>query len=251
MSFAACAAMVEKGDPDRFLATMTASAQARARLFALYAFNLEIARAPWVSSEPMIGQMRLQFWRDTLAEIADGAPARAHEVAAPLAAVVRETGLGVERLDAMVIARWVDLDRTPFESAAALGDYLGATSGNLMVVSVAALNGDPALERPAQAVGRASGLAGWLMAVPQLEARGWRALPDDIAGLIAQARAGLGAARRARFGAALPAVRAAWRADAVLARAAADLGAIRAGRLGGSEFARRGSLLAKSLTGRW
>jgi len=251
MSLAACATLVERGDPDRFLATMTGAPKARARLFPLYAFNLEIARAPWVSSEPMIGQMRLQFWRDTLAEIAQGAPPRAHEVAVPLTQVLRETEQGVDLLDAMVVARLTDLERAPFGSAPALGAYLGETSGNLMVAAVAALGGDPGLDVPAHAVGRASGLANWLMAVPELQARGWEALPEDIAVLIAEARAGLTAARRARFGPALPAVRAAWRAEAVLDRAAADLGAIRAGQLGGSEFARRGSLLVKSLTGRW
>lgn len=250
MSLAACAELVEKGDPDRFLATMTGDAQARARLFPLYAFNLEIARAPWVASEPMIGQMRLQFWRDTLEEIDAGKPARAHEVAQPLTEVVRNTGLDTRLLDAMVVARWADLERAPFADAAALGAYLGETAGNLMWAAVQALGGSDDLVAPSRAVGLASGLAGWLMAVPELEARGWPALPEGIEVLLAEVRAGLAAARGARFGAALPAVRSAWRADAVLKRAESP-DAIRAGQLGGSEFARRGSLLVKSLTGRW
>ncbi len=66
MSLAACAALVERGDPDRFLAVMAAPAWARARLFPLYAFNLEVARAPWVTEEPMIAEMRLQWWRDVV-----------------------------------------------------------------------------------------------------------------------------------------------------------------------------------------
>jgi phytoene/squalene synthetase len=251
MSVEACAALVEKGDPDRFLATMTGGPQARERLFPLYAFNLEIARAPWVSPEPMIGQMRLQFWRDTLAEIDAGQPARAHEVAAPLAGVVRETGLPVELLDAMAVARWTDLERAPFAGAEALGPYLDETAGNLMWAAVLALGGGADLEPLARNVGRASGLASWLLAVPELEARGWQALPDDLSEFIAAARSELRAARSQTFGPALPALRAAWRAEGVLARAAADPGAIRAGRLGGSEFARRGSLLVKTLTGRW
>ncbi|TNF18762.1 MAG: phytoene synthase, partial [Rhodobacteraceae bacterium] len=59
----ACAAIVEKGDPDRFASAMAAPVAARARLFPLYAFNLEVARAPWVTQEPMIAEMRLQWWR--------------------------------------------------------------------------------------------------------------------------------------------------------------------------------------------
>jgi len=251
MSLAACAELVEKGDPDRFLATMTGPPEARARLFPLYAFNLEIARAPWVASEPMIGQMRLQFWRDTLDEIAEGKPPRAHEVAAPLTDVIRDTALDPRLLDAMVVARWADLERAPFGDAAALGDYLGETAGSLMWAAVQALGGGGALATPARAIGRASGLAGWLMAVPELEARGWQAVPGDLDSLVGAALGEIAAARRARFGQTLPAVRTAWRAEAVLTRAKADPEAIRAGQLGGTEFSRRGSLLVKTLTGRW
>ena len=251
MSLEACAELVSRGDPDRFLAAMAAPPEARARLLPIYAFNLEIARAPWVSPEPMIGQMRLQFWRDVLAEIEAGAAPRAHEVVRPLALVLAETGLEAGLLDDMVRARWADLERAPFADAAALGAYLDATAGNLMWASVAALGGGESFEEPARAVGRASGLAGWLLAVPELEARGWPAQPPELAGLIEAARADLARARATRFGPGLPAIRAGWRAEAVLARAARRPEAIAAGRLEGSDFARRGSLLVKSLTGRW
>ncbi|SMH57344.1 squalene/phytoene synthase family protein [Maritimibacter sp. HL-12] len=251
MSLAACAEIVSRGDPDRFLAAMAAPPEARERLFPLYAFNLEVARAPWVSPEPMIGQMRLQFWRDVLAEIGAGDAPRAHEVVRPLAEVLRETGLPVAPLDDIVRARWTDLERAPFADAAALDAYLDATSGQLMWASVTALGGGVALEAPARAVGRASGLANWLMAVPELEARGWPARPEGLAGLITRARAELAAARATRFGPGLPAIRAAWRAAAVLARAARRPAAIASGELEGAEITRRGSLLVKSLTGRW
>jgi 15-cis-phytoene synthase len=251
MTLEACAELVSRGDPDRFLAAMAAPPEARARLLPLYAFNLEIARAPWVSPEPMIGQMRLQFWRDVLAEIGAGAAPRAHEVVRPLAEVVRATGLPVAVLDEMVRARWSDLERAPFADAGALGEHLAATAGNLMWASVLALGGGASLEAPARAVGRASGLAGWLVAVPGLEARGWPARPEGLAALISAARDDLARARATRFGPALPAIRAAWRADGVLARAALRPEAIAGGALEGSDFSRRGSLLVKSLTGRW
>lgn len=251
MSLAACADLVSRGDPDRFLAAMAAPPEVRARLFPLFAFNLEVARAPWVSPEPMIGQMRLQFWRDVLEEIGAGAAPRAHEVVRPLAGVLGETGLPVTILDDMVRARWADLDRAPFADARALGDYLAATAGNLMWASVVALGGNPNLETPARAAGWASGLAGWLIAVPELEARGWPAQPQGLAALIDSARADLAEARATRFGPGLPAIRVAWRAEGVLARAARRPQAIAAGGLEGSDFARRGSLLIKSLVGRW
>ena len=57
MSIDACAEMVRAGDPDRYLSAMTAPVASRARLLVLYAFNLEVARAPWVTKEEMIAEM--------------------------------------------------------------------------------------------------------------------------------------------------------------------------------------------------
>ena len=126
MSLQACAALVERGDPDRFAATMAAPVAARARLFPLYAFNLEVARAPWVTQEPMIAEMRLQFWRDAVAEAAEGRT-RAHEVAGPLAQVIREAALPVDLLDALIAARRWDIWREPFADGAELDRHLDAT----------------------------------------------------------------------------------------------------------------------------
>ena len=74
---AACAAIVERGDPLRFRTAMLAPVAQRGALFALYAFNVEVSRAPWVTKEALIAEMRLQWWRDVVAEPSP----RAHEVA--------------------------------------------------------------------------------------------------------------------------------------------------------------------------
>ena len=84
----ACAGLVERGDPDRFRTVMAAPIEQRPILFALYAFNVEVARAPWVTQETMIAEMRLQFWRDVLEEISAGKAPRRHEVATPLAEIL-------------------------------------------------------------------------------------------------------------------------------------------------------------------
>ena len=80
------------GDPDRWRTAMTAPPPARPGLMALYAFNLEIARAPWVTSEAMLAEIRLRWWLDAIGEIYDGAAPRRHEVVAPLAEVIRGVG---------------------------------------------------------------------------------------------------------------------------------------------------------------
>ncbi len=102
MTLAACADIVAKGDPDRFRAVMSVPLAARERLLPLYAFNVEVARAPWVTEEPLIAEMRLQWWRDALDEIAQGGTVRRHEVVDPLAELVRGVGgagCSVERHD--------------------------------------------------------------------------------------------------------------------------------------------------------
>jgi len=255
MSLAACADLVRRGDPDRFLAVMAAPVAARARLFPLLAFNLEVARAPWVSAEPLIAEMRLQWWRDALDELARGQKPRSHEVAAPLAEVIRAQGLPVDLLDQMVAARRWDIYRDGFADLASLRAHLDQTAGHLLWLSALALGALPAQEPAVRQAGLAGGIAAWLIAVPALVARGRQPLPDAslaaVRDLAQQGLAALAAARRQPPGPALPALRMVWRARPLLAQAAADPGAVAAGRLGTSEFHRRGSLIVKTALRRW
>ena len=249
MTIADCAALVERGDPDRFLAVMAAPPSARARLFPLYAFNLEVARAPWVAQEPLVAEMRLQWWRDVVENSAAGA-ARAHEVAEPLHLLIREAGLPLPILDRMVAARRWDCWREPFEDRAALETYLEDTSAGLMWLAALALGAPPGAEAAVRAYGRASGMAGFLAAAPELQARGRHPLPDG-AGMEELARLGLDWLATARAGrhtvpkGAAPALLAGWQAPGMLRRIAAGEPAQL------SEFARRGGLLWQAVTGRW
>jgi len=250
MSIQACAELVHSGDPDRFASAMTGPVPAREILFPLYAFNLEVARAQYASSEPMIARMRLQFWTDTLDEIAAGKAARAHEVAEPLAQMVRDTGADLVRLHGLVDARIDDVEGRALDTVQALTDYARATAGNLMTLSAQALGGQDT--QVYQALGTAQGVANWLLAQPALAAAGrGHVMPsaDLVAGL---AQAGLAEMPgRVSAGPEKPALRAAWRTRAVLARAANAPETVLSGTVGGSEFSRRGSLLLKSMTGRW
>jgi phytoene/squalene synthetase len=255
MTLAACADIVRRGDPDRFLSVMAAAPAARAVLFPLYAFNLEVARAPWVTSEPLIAQMRLQWWRDVLDAIAAGGQVPAHEVARPLAAVLRARAVPLGPLCALVEARRWDIGRTGFAGEEALLAHLDATAGGLLWTAAMALGEDPAREAAVRAAGRAGGVAGWLMAVPALVAQGREPLPDPtpagVRALAARGLAALRSARQARFAAAVPALRSLWQAGPILAQAAREPGRVAEGTLGLSEFGRRGRLLWKAATGGW
>ena len=242
---AACAQIVERGDPDRFAASMAAPVTARRALFPLYAFNLEIARAPWMSAEPLIAEMRLQWWHDVLEEIATGGPVRRHEVATPLADVLDPEGARL--LMGCVEARRREAQRIPMASADDLADYVAATGGTLMWVAARALGATQ--EARARDLGAAAGLANYFLGVPLFLARAVNPLPemttrqfDDLVG------AHLDKARRPGGGgrASLPqrlAELAGWRAAGILARARHDPAAIPEGRLAESEMQRRLGLL--------
>ncbi len=249
---------VRLGDPDRHAATLAAPEADRAKLWPLYAFNLEIARAPWVTQEPLIAEMRLQFWSDTLDEIAAGASARAHEVAAPLAQVWRGAGLPVELGHAMIAARRQDITREGFADAQALERYLNATNGHLMWLAARSLGANPDAEAVVRDMAHAAGLANWFLAVRELAARNLPPLPDDTDTAIrALARNGLDRLAHARqqrasvAAAATPALLTGWQAGAILHRAATDPGLVRTGGLALSEFSRRGRLVLRALSGRW
>ncbi len=247
MSLEACAALVQRGDPDRFAAVMAAPVAARARLWPLYAFNLEVARAPWVTKQPMIAEMRLQWWRDVVAE----PKARAHEVAGPLHALILERALPLAVIDRMIAARRWDVYQDPFADRAAFDAYLEDTAAGLMWLAALALGAEAGAESHVRAWGWATGLVGFLRAVPDLEARGRLPLvdgrPKAVRALALEGLARLEGQRR--IGAGSAALLAGWQTRAVLRRVVKDPMAVAEGRLDLSEFARRGRLLWAAATG--
>jgi len=230
----ACAALVERGDPLRFRTAMLAPVAQRAALFALYAFNVEVSRAPWVTQEAMIAEMRLQWWRDVLEEIAQGGPVRRHEVATPLAQVL--SAEQARLLDETVAARRWDIYRDPFEDPQDLARYLDQTAGHLMVVAAQVLGqADAATLRHA---GTAAGIGAWLRAIPALEVAGRVPLLDGTPeGVMTLAQSGLDALAHARRGrgqiarACMPALLTATAAEPALRHAVKHPQAVVSGRL--------------------
>lgn len=175
-----CAEQVERMDPDRYATTMFAAPADRAGLHALYAFNLEIARTRERVSQPVIGQMRLQWWRDSIEGIYAGAPRR-HEVVAALAGTVEARHLDRKLLDDLVDAREADLDDQAPATLAEMTRYAEATSAPLVVLALQALGvRSEAAEQAGREVGIAWALVGLIRAVPFHAATRRRTLPDDV-----------------------------------------------------------------------
>ena len=254
MSFDACAALVERGDPMRFRATMAVPVAARRVLFPLYAFNLEVARAPWVTKEAMIAEMRLQWWRDVLAEIAAGGPVRSHEVTDTLAEVLDPQG--ARDLDALIDVRRWDIYSDAFADSAHFDRYINGTSGALMGTAARLLGpADPAVVAD---FAYGSGVANFLRAIPALENEGRRPLVDGtidgVRELAQSALKRLDSARgrhRGVSGAAGAALVSGWQARPVLDRAARDPQSVAAGGLDPAPFADRLRLLRAATFGWW
>lgn len=170
------AASVRAADPDRYFATLFAPAGLRPHLFAFYAFNAEVARVAETVREPMLGAIRLEWWRETAEGAAKGAP-RNHDVAKGLAAMLTERPVALADLEALIAARSFDSSADRFADFAALEIHLDATSGAVMRIAAQILGGKPEITREAAL---AFGLTGLLRALPFHNSRHKLYLPLDL-----------------------------------------------------------------------
>ncbi len=129
-----CAKQVKKHDYDRFLISLFAPADVREDLFSLYAFNHEVAKIRETVSEPMLGEIRLQWWREAIDGIESATP-RDHEVVKPLNDTFHKHSLTKDMFYKVIDARTADIyDENP-ATIADFERYLGDTSGNLMRIA--------------------------------------------------------------------------------------------------------------------
>ncbi len=126
-----CMDLVRMYDRDRYIATLFAPDELRPHLFALYGFGVEVARISTLVSEPMIGEIRLQWWNDTLAAIAEKQSVD-HPVAQAFSVTVHKFGLPVEHLQNIVGAWRNDLYADQFPSVSALEGFVAETEAALM-----------------------------------------------------------------------------------------------------------------------
>jgi 15-cis-phytoene synthase len=180
-AFAHCEALVRAADRDRFLATLFAPRERRGALFALYAFNVEIARVREVVRDPVAGEIRLQWWSDVLAGDGRG-EIEAHPVASALRASVARYGLPPERLQTTISARRFDLYSEPIATLADLEAYADGASSSLIALAAQILNGDGASDIDALShhAGLAHAIAGLLKAFPFHAARGQLFVPLEL-----------------------------------------------------------------------
>lgn len=161
-----CAEAVRRQDRQRYLTAALAPPEGRRRLLALYALNLELAKAGEVASEPMLAEIRLTWWREAIAELYRGRP-RPHMVAEALAEAGLAERLGEAELEALVAARIEDLEAERFASLAELARFAEESAGLLARLALLCLGAaaDP-VAAAAVDIGTAWGLVGMVRGLP-------------------------------------------------------------------------------------
>lgn len=138
---------------DRWLSSRFVSDEAaRADLIALYALDHELTRIPNAVKDPLMGEIRMTWWREGLEEIAEGRVPRAHPVLQAIAA----SKLPPVALAALAEARMGDLD--PPKTGEALLKHIDATEGLVMALAARRLSEEAMADQVTQAA-RAAGLA--------------------------------------------------------------------------------------------
>ena len=162
-------ALIQRVDPDRWLSSrFIADAGERADVIALYAYDHELARAPKVASNSLLGEIRLTWWREALDEIFEGRAVRRHPTAQALAGVVARRGLARDPLEAMIEGRYRELDVSPMSEAEAV-TWARETAGRAAQAATAVL--DPAAASD-QAIAAAAAWALSLRVAERPELRG-------------------------------------------------------------------------------
>jgi 15-cis-phytoene synthase len=178
-AYAHCEAVVRAADKDRFLAALFAPAERRRHLYALYAFNGEIARVRELAHEALPGEIRLQWWRDAIAGEARG-EVSANPIAAALLDTISTCGLSPEPLIRLIDAHGFDLYDDAMATLADFDAYAGDTEGTLMNLAARVLGGDEAATGAAANAGVAYAVTSRLRSFPADVARRQMFVPLEL-----------------------------------------------------------------------
>ncbi|ROT38070.1 hypothetical protein SODALDRAFT_296570 [Sodiomyces alkalinus F11] len=175
-----CLSHVKQGDYDGYLIQRFVPSRVRDTYLALRALNLELVRLPDIVSNPTIGHMRMQFWRESIDKTFAGAPPSEpicillHQALeglrarSPSGATASSVKFWIQRF---IKTRQRHMDNRPFASLASLEDYGEQTYATLMYATLAALPiNSMHMDHLASHVGKAHGIVAVLRGIPVLAA---------------------------------------------------------------------------------
>jgi 15-cis-phytoene synthase len=175
-----CAELVRSHDFARYASALFVPGPQRRALLALFAFNVEVSRVHEQVSQPLPGEMRLQWWTDMLAGVGHGG-VEGNPVAAELLLAIRTWRLPVERLSRLIEEHQFDLYNDPMPTMAALEGYINDTSSALFsLAALVAGHSSVEIEHLARHAGLAQGLAQVMASLPLDASRRQSFVPQQV-----------------------------------------------------------------------
>ena len=174
-------ATARDGAPDRYVAALLAPHAVRGDLIALAAFSAEIEKIPRQVSEPHLGEIRVQWWRDALLS-SDTQTKTGHPVADAFVAAILKHNLARDRfsdhLDAAVHALYAD----PPADDAQLQLEIDMKDGVLFSLAAQIIGGEPVDTSTGiiQDAAQAYGLTRLALGLPYALARGRVPFPPAL-----------------------------------------------------------------------
>lgn len=141
-------------DPGRYVSALFVPEANRRSFMAICVFDNEVSGIARTISDPMIGLIKLAWWREQIDAIYGGRHVHA-PAAQALAEAVDMHHLPREKLDAYVDARGCDFDEAPFADENAFNTYSDAVFGGIIALSFSILGVAPGHDAAAVAAGRA------------------------------------------------------------------------------------------------
>lgn len=152
-------------EPERYAASLIGSTDEQKKLQYLYAFNYEISKAAWVSTQPLICQMRLKWWKDSLT---DYSVIKSHQLINEIVNMFEVSSIPIELMSEMIDARYWDTNSSTFRSKADQDNYINRTYGNLFWIGAQLLGADEKLEDSVRKYAYGAGVSSFLLAAPML-----------------------------------------------------------------------------------
>jgi 15-cis-phytoene synthase len=172
-----CTDLVRSHDFVRYASTLFVPGEERRALLALYAFNVEISRIRDQVSQPLPGEIRMQWWTDLLAGAGHGG-IEGNPVASELWLAIRTYGLPAEPLSRLINEHQFDLYNDPMPTLAALEGYVHETASALFTLAARILTPPSAeIEHLARHAGFAEGFVRVIASLPRDAARRQLFLP--------------------------------------------------------------------------
>ncbi|KAI4503418.1 hypothetical protein M0802_001640 [Mischocyttarus mexicanus] len=175
-----CLELVRKNDYENFLSTLLLPKNIKSAGFAIRAFNVEIAQVEDQVTMKHVGQMRLQFWKETLNSIYDGLPSKT-PVAIELHRILQKHKLSKRYFKRLIDARLDKLEKSIFPNIQAIENYSENAVSSVYYLLLEAngiknINADHA----ASHLGKAHGIITLIRSIPYHAQKRVVILPEDI-----------------------------------------------------------------------